>query len=125
MGKLASISLDTTDPATLAEFYGRPLGISGLTSVRRAASSPSRTAPSPSPSCSPPTTSRRPGPTPVNQQQLKVAVAVTDLSRAVMQAVNLGATEAQHQPMPEVWRVLIDPAGHPFCLTTATTKLDL
>lgn len=52
-------------------------------------------------------------------------MAVTDLSRAVMQAVNLGATEAQHQPMPEVWRVLIDPAGHPFCLTTATTKLDL
>jgi hypothetical protein len=22
------------------------------------------------------------------------------------------------QPSPDRWRVLIDPAGHPFCLTT-------
>jgi len=34
--------------------------------------------------------------------------------------VELGATTAGHQPMPRAWRVLIDPAGHPFCLTTVT-----
>ncbi|MGZ4735335.1 MAG: hypothetical protein ACXV8R_07005 [Acidimicrobiia bacterium] len=27
-----------------------------------------------------------------------------------------GAGDAQ--PSPELWRVLVDPAGHPFCITT-------
>jgi predicted enzyme related to lactoylglutathione lyase len=40
---------------------------------------------------------------------------VGDLDSAVSEAVALGATLAQHQPQPNV-RVLIDPAGHPFCL---------
>ncbi|WP_442858944.1 VOC family protein [Arthrobacter sp. CAN_A6] len=29
----------------------------------------------------------------------------------------MGATPAEHQPTPGQWRVLLDPAGHPFCLT--------
>lgn len=40
---------------------------------------------------------------------------VDDLESAVDEAVALGATVAQHQPQPHV-RVLLDPAGHPFCL---------
>ena len=40
---------------------------------------------------------------------------VDDLDSAVADAVALGATVAQHQPQENV-RVLIDPAGHPFCL---------
>jgi hypothetical protein len=28
------------------------------------------------------------------------------------------AMQADHQQAPDAWRVLIDPAGHPFCLTT-------
>lgn len=32
-------------------------------------------------------------------------------------AVALGATKADPQPDPR-WRVLLDPAGHPFCITT-------
>jgi predicted enzyme related to lactoylglutathione lyase len=40
---------------------------------------------------------------------------VDDLDSAVADAVALGATVAQHQPQGNV-RVLIDPAGHPFCL---------
>lgn len=32
-------------------------------------------------------------------------------------AVALGATVANPQPDPR-WRVLLDPAGHPFCITT-------
>lgn len=62
-------------------------------------------------------------PHPGQQQQLHLDVAVTDLPRAVAEAVELGAVQAQHQPMPDVWRVLLDPAGHPFCLTTATAVL--
>ena len=33
-------------------------------------------------------------------------------------ALALGATRADEQPNPDHWRVLIDPAGHPFCITT-------
>ncbi|MFG2965612.1 MULTISPECIES: VOC family protein [unclassified Streptomyces] len=40
---------------------------------------------------------------------------VTDLGAAVAHAVELGAREAGHQPQADV-RVLLDPAGHPFCL---------
>ena len=40
---------------------------------------------------------------------------VGDLESAVADALALGATLAPEQPQPHV-RVLLDPAGHPFCL---------
>ena len=40
---------------------------------------------------------------------------VADLDIAVAEALDLGATLAEHQPQEHV-RVVIDPAGHPFCL---------
>ena len=40
---------------------------------------------------------------------------VDDLETAVAHAVELGATLPDHQPQDDV-RVLLDPAGHPFCL---------
>jgi predicted enzyme related to lactoylglutathione lyase len=40
---------------------------------------------------------------------------VGDLDAAVAEAVALGATLAEAQPRENV-RVLLDPAGHPFCL---------
>ena len=40
---------------------------------------------------------------------------VGDLEGAVAHAVETGATVADHQPQKDV-RVLLDPAGHPFCL---------
>ena len=40
---------------------------------------------------------------------------VAELDAAVTEAVRLGATVADHQPHQHV-RVLLDPAGHPFCL---------
>jgi Glyoxalase-like domain len=39
---------------------------------------------------------------------------VADLDDAVAEAVTLGASPAPHQPRANV-RVLLDPAGHPFC----------
>jgi len=50
-------------------------------------------------------------------QQLHLDVAVDDLEAGVAAALELGATLAEPQPQPERWRVLIDPSGHPFCLT--------
>lgn len=40
---------------------------------------------------------------------------VGDLDSAVADALSLGATLASEQPQENV-RVLLDPAGHPFCL---------
>ncbi len=47
--------------------------------------------------------------------QLHLDVEVSDLEAAVAEAVALGATVAEFQPQGDV-RVLLDPAGHPFCL---------
>jgi len=33
--------------------------------------------------------------------------------------VGFGAEKATEQPSPDQWRVMIDPAGHPFCLVLA------
>jgi Glyoxalase-like domain len=51
-------------------------------------------------------------------KQIHLDLAVTDLEAAVAEAQRLGATTAAVQPDPDRWRVLLDPAGHPFCLTT-------
>ena len=40
---------------------------------------------------------------------------VTDLTAETDRAVALGASLPTHQPQDNV-RVLLDPAGHPFCL---------
>jgi hypothetical protein len=42
---------------------------------------------------------------------------VVNLETAVAHALELGAEEAEYQPQKDV-RVLLDPAGHPFCLYT-------
>jgi hypothetical protein len=51
-------------------------------------------------------------------KQLHLELAVDDLDIAETAAIAIGATRAAVQPSPELWRVLIDPAGHPFCITT-------
>ena len=49
------------------------------------------------------------------QMQVHLDVGVTDVEAAVEDAVGLGATPAEFQPQDDV-RVMLDPAGHPFCL---------
>jgi Glyoxalase-like domain len=51
-------------------------------------------------------------------KQIHLDLAVTELEAAVAEAERLGARIAPVQPAPDRWRVLLDPAGHPFCLTT-------
>lgn len=120
VGRLASISLDCLDPERLASFYAALLGLQrvfatpdggvialsdggvALTCMR-------------TDDHQPPT-----WPAPGQQQQLHLDVSVTDLNAAVDAAIALGAVEAAHQAQPALWRVLLDPAGHPFCLTTVT-----
>lgn len=49
------------------------------------------------------------------QMQMHLEIEVDDLDQAVAHALSVGATTADFQPQPDV-RVMLDPAGHPFCL---------
>ena len=48
-------------------------------------------------------------------QQMHIDVIVDDLDAAEAAVLELGATKHEHQPGTN-FRVLLDPAGHPFCL---------
>jgi catechol 2,3-dioxygenase-like lactoylglutathione lyase family enzyme len=51
------------------------------------------------------------------QMSVHLDLEVDDLEQAVAYAVEVGADEAAYQPQDRV-RVMLDPAGHPFCLYT-------
>ncbi len=53
--------------------------------------------------------------------QMHLDIWVEDLERGVAWAIACGAVEAEHQPEDRdraLLRILLDPAGHPFCLWT-------
>jgi len=118
VGRLASISLDCTDPCALADFYGALLGLpriftspdGGVVALSDGAVAVTmmRTEDHVAPTW----------PGAGQHKQMHLDVSVTDLEQAVADAVALGAREADQQARPGLWRVLLDPAGHPFCLTT-------
>ncbi|MBK6887015.1 MAG: VOC family protein [Tetrasphaera sp.] len=49
-------------------------------------------------------------------KQFHFDLAADDLEAAATRCVELGATRPDVQP-GETWIVLLDPAGHPFCIT--------
>lgn len=49
------------------------------------------------------------------QQMAHLDFVVNDLEKAVQHAIQCGATVSEVQFSDE-WRVMLDPAGHPFCL---------
>jgi hypothetical protein len=51
-------------------------------------------------------------------KQMHLDLAVESLEEAEAEAIRLGATRAQYQSSPDRFIVLLDPAGHPFCVTT-------
>ena len=54
--------------------------------------------------------------TPDKQQQMEhLDFHVTDVDEAVKYALSCGATMSETQ-CEDGWRVMLDPAGHPFCL---------
>jgi hypothetical protein len=50
-------------------------------------------------------------------KRMHLDLAVRDLDAAEETALRLGARKADDQPRPDQWRIYLDPAGHPFCLT--------
>jgi hypothetical protein len=116
IARLAAVSLDCPDPKSLATFYQALLDVEVMFEsddfiVLKGAGVYL-------------TTQRvdehRPPdwPDALIPKQLHLELAVDDLDKAETAAVAIGATKAAQQPSPELWRVLIDPAGHPFCITT-------
>ncbi|WP_431037483.1 VOC family protein [Streptomyces sp. P6-2-1] len=117
IGHLASVTLDAPDPRALASFYsaltgwqtlhasddfvfiGTPDGAQRL-GFQRAAGfrSPSW---------------------PGDDKQMHLDFGVADIAVAVRDLTAVGATKPEYQPGGDKWVVLLDPAGHPFCVTTA------
>ena len=67
----------------------------------------------------PPVWPERPG---EQAKMLHFEIYVDDMDAAVAHAIASGAREAAPQPAtrdPRTLRVMLDPAGHPFCLFTA------
>lgn len=52
-------------------------------------------------------------------QQLHLCFEVEDLEEAEARLLELGAGRPEFQPQEDRFRVLTDPAGHPFCLVGA------
>lgn len=55
-------------------------------------------------------------PSEVNGKQMHLDIHVKDLEGAVAYCLSIGAAGASAQ-YGDTWVVLLDPAGHPFCLT--------
>jgi catechol 2,3-dioxygenase-like lactoylglutathione lyase family enzyme len=120
VGRLGATSIDCPDPAELADFYGRLLG------MRRLVESPDGSVIAITDGANTLAMMRVDDHVPPSwpdagqRQQMHLDVSVDDLDEATARAVALGAREADNQPQPSLWRVFVDPAGHPFCLTTVT-----
>jgi catechol 2,3-dioxygenase-like lactoylglutathione lyase family enzyme len=115
--RLATVCIDCANADEMADFYGRLLGWevsirepdwvlmsdpAGGTGLSFQAEADYR----------PPVWPEEPG---SQDKMLHLDLWVDDLEAAVAHAVACGASLAEYQPQETV-RVLLDPAGHPFCL---------
>lgn len=57
-------------------------------------------------------------PDPASPKQYHLDFVVADLEKAEAACLEAGASKPDHQPGGDRWRVLTDPAGHPFCICT-------
>ena len=57
-------------------------------------------------------------------KQVHLDLAIEDLGEAEAEALKLGAVRSATQPAPDRYLVMLDPAGHPFCLSTQIPELD-
>jgi catechol 2,3-dioxygenase-like lactoylglutathione lyase family enzyme len=117
LARYVGFSLDCDDPVTLADFYVQLLGMEisytsdefvylgasgngiGFVKVEKYL---------------PPTWPGADVP-----KQAHVELGVDDLEAGEAAILAIGATKPDHQPQPDRWRVLLDPAGHPFCISAS------
>jgi catechol 2,3-dioxygenase-like lactoylglutathione lyase family enzyme len=118
IARYVGVSLDCPDPAVLGDFYRQMLGLeisytsddfvflgemgpNGLGFVRVE-------------NFVPPTWPASDVP-----KQAHMEFGVDDLDAGEAALLKLGATKPDEQPQPDRWRVMLDPAGHPFCISNA------
>ncbi|MEU3958555.1 VOC family protein [Streptomyces buecherae] len=117
--RYAAVTFDCPDPAALARFYGEVLGLPVAFSSDDFVMLGERGAPGLG--FNRLADYRRPTwPDPAQEKQAHLDFGVDDLEAAEARLLALGATKAAFQPEPDRWRVLLDPAGHPFCVSTLT-----
>jgi catechol 2,3-dioxygenase-like lactoylglutathione lyase family enzyme len=116
--RLCAVTIDCPDPGQLALFYQQFLGgtlyssnndfvvLSSDRDVRLDFQRVPNDQPSPWPNRAAP-------------RRLHLDFIVDDLDKAEIHLLGLGAVLADFQPGGQRFRVLLDPAGHPFCLATA------
>lgn len=114
--RVLAVTFDCPDPRALARFYHHAVGLpvsresddfvllgelngTGIAFYRLA------------------TYQRPTWPTPGVEKQAHLELGVDDLNVAQARLVALGASMPDGQPVTPNRRVLIDPAGHPFCIT--------
>ena len=115
--RLATICIDCADADAMADFYGRLLGWEvalrepDWVLMRDPAGGAGLSFQAEAEYCEP-VWPEQPG---GQDKMLHLDIHVDDLDSAVAHALASGARLAEHQPQAGV-RVLLDPAGHPFCL---------
>ena len=116
VARLASTSLDGADPAALADFWAALLG--GEVPFRSDELCVVQTGNGWIAAVK--VADYRPPTWPVAEvpKQIHLDLATSNLEAAEAEALRRGARKAANQPAPDRWRVLFDPAGHPFCFTT-------
>lgn len=115
VARLAMVSLDCADPVALADFWAALLEAGVFARDERVSVIKTDTIMMGMirvPDYTPPT-----WPGGATPKHIHVDLAVRDLDAAEAEALRLGARKAEHQPQPDQWRIFLDPAGHPFCLT--------
>jgi predicted enzyme related to lactoylglutathione lyase len=114
--RLSTVNLNAPDPSALGAFYARLLGwevkVDEPGWVVVAGSEYVALSFEEDVNYQPPVWPSEPGKPPI---QLHLDVRVTDMGGAVKHAEQCGATLHPHQPQDDV-RVMVDPAGHVFCL---------
>jgi len=115
VARFASVVFDCNDPAELAHFWaalvGGEVAVTGddFVAVR---TTRGWIAAMQVPDHRPPTWGDAAIP-----KQMHIDLTVDDLDQAEAEAIRLGARLVSEQPAPDRYRIFLDPAGHPFCLS--------
>lgn len=114
--RLLAVTLDCPDPGALARFYSEALDLPITVSTPGFVLVGREGAPGLGfyrvDDYRPPT-----WPESAVPKQVHLDLGVDDLDAAQARLIALGAVEPEVQPLPDKRRVLLDPAGHPFCIT--------
>jgi len=116
--RLCAVTIDCSEPVQLALFYQQFLGGALYSSnndfVVLSTDGDVRLDFQRVPNEQPP-----PWPDRAAPRRVHLDFIVDDLGEAEIRLLGLGAVLADSQPGGQRFRVLLDPAGHPFCLATA------